>query len=94
MGAILATGNGQRATGNMGRWDHVRDALNRLPRGWCGYYSSGFYHVADRAIEALAYDHLRNFLARRHKMPARAIELSTMTAVLGELGVPGLRHCK
>jgi RNA-directed DNA polymerase len=35
-----------------------------------------------------------NFLARHHKMPARGIGRLTMTAVLGELGVPRRRHCR
>jgi RNA-directed DNA polymerase len=87
VGAILVPGN-------MGRWDEVRDALNRLLRGWCGYFSPGSHYVANRAIEAHVYDRVRNFLARRHKMPARAIGPFTMTAVFGELGVPRLRHCR
>ena len=87
VGAILIPGN-------MGRWDDVRDALNRLLRGWCGYFSPGSHYVTDRAIEAHVYDRIRNFLARRHKMPARAIGPFTMTAVFGELGVPRLRHCR
>ena len=87
VGAILVPGN-------MGRWDDVRDALNRLLRGWCGYFSPGSHYVTDRAIEAHVYDRVRNFLARRHKMPARAIGPFTMTAVFGELGVPRLRHCR
>jgi RNA-directed DNA polymerase len=87
VGAILIPGN-------MGRWDDVREALNRLLRGWCGYFSPGSHYVTDRAIKAHVYDRVRNFLARRHKMPARAIGPFTMTAVFGELGVPRLRHCR
>jgi hypothetical protein len=45
-------------------------------------------------IEAYTYDRVRNFLARRHKLPARAIGPFTMTAVFGELGVPRLRNCR
>jgi RNA-directed DNA polymerase len=80
--------------GNMGQWDEVRDALNRLLRGWCGYFSPGSHYVADRAIEAHLYDRVRNFLARRHKMPARAIGPFTMTAVFGELDMPRRRNCR
>ena len=57
--------------GNMGTWDEVRDTLNRLLRGWCGYFSPGSHYAMDRAIEAHLYDHVRNFLARRHKLPTR-----------------------
>jgi RNA-directed DNA polymerase len=87
VGAILVPGN-------MGRWSDVRDTLNRVLRGWCGYFSPGSHYVTDRAIEAHVYDRVRNFLARRHKLPARAIGPFTMTAVFGELGVPRLRHCR
>jgi RNA-directed DNA polymerase len=87
VGAILVPGN-------MGRWEDVGAQLTRLLRGWCGYFSPGSHYLTDRAIEAHIYDRVRNFLARRHKMPARAIGPFTMTAVFGELGVPRLRHCR
>ena len=87
VGAILVPGN-------MGRWEDVRAQLTRLMRGWCSDFSPGSHYVADRAIEAHIYDCVRNFLARRHKLPARAIGPFTMTAVFGELGVPRLRHCR
>jgi RNA-directed DNA polymerase len=79
--------------GNMGRWDEVRDSLNRLMRGWCGYFSPGSHYVTDRVIEAYIYDRVRNFLVRRHKIPTRTGPF-TMTAVFGQLGVPRLRHCR
>jgi RNA-directed DNA polymerase len=80
--------------GNMGRWEEVRDSLNRLLRGWCGYFSPGTHYAVDRAVEAHVYDCVRSFLARRHKMPARSIGPFTMTAVFGPLGVPRLRHLR
>jgi len=80
--------------GNMGRWDDVRAQLTRLMRGWSGYFSPGSHYVTDRVIEAHIYDRVRNFLVRRHKMPARSIGPFTMEAVFGTLGVPRLRHCR
>ena len=80
--------------GNMGRWDDVRNALNRLLRGWGGYFSPGSHYVADRAIEAHVYDCVRNFLARRAKMPARGIGSFRMEAVFGDMGVTRMRHCR
>jgi RNA-directed DNA polymerase len=38
--------------GNMEAWDEVCAALNRLLRGWCGYFSPGTHYVSDRAIES------------------------------------------
>ncbi|MDR3538685.1 MAG: group II intron reverse transcriptase/maturase [Acetobacteraceae bacterium] len=87
VGAILVPGN-------MGRWEEVRDTLNRLLRGWCGYFSPGSHYVTDRAIEAHVYDRVRNFLVRRHKMPPRSIGPFRMEAVFGELGVLRAPHCR
>jgi len=80
--------------GNKGPWDDVRRALNRLLRGWCGYFSPGTHYVTDRAIESHLYDRIRNFLVRRHKMPARSIGPFRMEAVYGDLGMPRLRHLR
>jgi RNA-directed DNA polymerase len=38
--------------GNMGRWEEVRDTLNRLLRGWGGYFSPGSHYVTDRTLAA------------------------------------------
>jgi RNA-directed DNA polymerase len=80
--------------GNKGPWDAVRGALNRLLRGWCGYFSPGTHYVTDRAIESHLYDRVRNFLVRRHKMPARSIGPFSKEAVFGDLGMPRLRHLR
>ena len=80
--------------GNMGTWDEVRDTLNRLLRGWCGYFSPGSHYTTDRAIEAHLYDHVRNFLARRHKLPTRGSRHIRMDAVFGTLGVLRPRMCR
>ncbi len=80
--------------GNKGPWGEVRGTLNRLLRGWCGYFSPGTHYVTDRVVEAHLYDRVRNFLVRRHKMPARSIGPFSMEAVFGELGVPRLRHLR
>jgi RNA-directed DNA polymerase len=87
VGAILVPGN-------MGAWDEVRGTLNRLLRGWCGYFSPGTHYTTDRVIEAHLYDRVRNFLARRHKMPSRRIGPFRMEAVFGDLGVLRPRLCR
>jgi RNA-directed DNA polymerase len=80
--------------GNMGPWEEVRDTLNRLLRGWCGYFSPGSHHATDRVIETHLYDHVRNFLVRRHKLPTRGSRQIRADAVFGTLGVPRLRMCR
>jgi len=87
LGAILVPGN-------KGPWDEVCGTLNRLLRGWCGYFSPGSHYVTDRVIEAHLYDRVRNFLVRRHKMPPRSIGPFSMEAVFGDLGMPRLRHLR
>lgn len=80
--------------GNMGSWPEVCGALNRMMRGWCGYFSPGSHYATDRVIEAHVYDRVRNFLVRRHKMPPRSIGPFRMEAVFGELGVLRPRLCR
>src|SRR5487761_2581664 len=80
--------------GNMGEWTEVRDRLNRLLRGWSGYFSPGSHYTADRAVEAHLYDRVRNFLARRHKLSTRGSRRFSMEAVFGPLGVLRLRICR
>ena len=87
LGAILVPGN-------KGPWDEVCGTLNRLLRGWCGYFSPGTHYVTDRVIEAHLYDRVRNFLVRRHKMPPRRLGPFSMEAVFGDLGMPRLRHLR
>jgi RNA-directed DNA polymerase len=87
LGAILVPGN-------KGPWDGVRGTVNRLLRGWCGYFSPGTHYVTDRAIEEHLYDRVRNFLVQRRKMPSRSIGPFSKEAVFGDLGMPRLRHCR
>ena len=82
------------APGNVGPWPEVRDQLNRLLRGWGGYFSYGSHYAADRIIEAHVYDRVRNFLVRRHKVPTHGTRRFSKEAVFGELGVLRLRHCR
>jgi len=82
------------ASGNKGPWPQVRDDLNRLLRGWGGYFSPGTHYATDKAIEAHVYDRVRNLLVRRSKMPARSIGPYRMDAVFGDLGVMRMRHCR
>ena len=80
--------------GNVGTWDEVCGSLNRLLRGWGGYFSPGTHYVTDRVIEAHLYDRVRNFLVRRHKVPTRGTRQFSMAAVFGRLGIPRLRTCR
>jgi RNA-directed DNA polymerase len=73
--------------GEHGSWPEVCLRLNRLLRGWCGYFSYGSHYAADRVIEQHVYERVRNFLARRHKTPSRGVRRFSAERVYGELGV-------
>jgi len=76
---------------NQGTWPEVRNRLNALLRGWAGYFSYGTRLTAYRAIDNHVYEHVRNFLRRRHKVPSLGTRRFTLEAVYGELGV--MRLC-
>jgi RNA-directed DNA polymerase len=80
--------------GNLGAWTDVRDRLNRLLRGWMGYFSHGTLSAAYRDVEGHVYDRVRNFHRRRHKVPTRGTREFSGTHVFGELGVLRLERPK
>jgi RNA-directed DNA polymerase len=80
--------------GNLGAWTDVRDRLNRLLRGWMGYFSHGTLSAAYRDVEGHVYDRVRNFHRRRHKVPTRGTRKFSGTHVFGELGVLRLERPK
>ncbi|HEY1412923.1 MAG TPA: reverse transcriptase domain-containing protein, partial [Rhodopila sp.] len=87
VGAILVPAN-------VGAWEEVRNTLNRLLRGWCGYFSPGSHYATDRAIEGYLYDRVRNFLARRHKLPTHGSRHIRKDAVFGSMGLLQPRMCR
>jgi RNA-directed DNA polymerase len=75
---------------NSGSWPEVRDQLNRLLRGWSGYFGHGTRQAAHRAIDAHVHTRVRHFLVRRHKLPGRGTRQFPRAVVFGELGVLSL----
>jgi RNA-directed DNA polymerase len=73
--------------GNIGAWPEVRDRLNRLLRGWAGYFGYGSRKAAYRAINDHVQDRVRHFLARRHKLGKRGTRQLTGRQIHGSLGV-------
>ena len=72
---------------HVGTWPEVRDQLNRILRGWSGYFSHGTRLAAYTAIDRHVHDRVRHFLARRHKVPGRGTQRFSRAQVFGELGV-------
>jgi RNA-directed DNA polymerase len=73
--------------GNTEPWREVRDTLNRSLRGWSNYFSYGTRRPAFRAVDRYAYERVRDFLARRHKVAGRGTRRFSCQVVYGELGL-------
>jgi RNA-directed DNA polymerase len=78
--------------GNQAPWDEVKEALNRVLRGWANYFSYGTRFMAYRAVDNYVWERARYFLRRRHKVPSRGTERYSGDVVFGELGVFRLRR--
>jgi len=77
---------------NVAPWDEVRGRLNRLLRGWSGYFDYGTRLMAYRAVDHHVYEAVRGFLTRRHKGPSRGTRQFSNEMVFGTLGVLRLRR--
>jgi RNA-directed DNA polymerase len=77
--------------GNNEPWDEVRAKLNRLLKGWSGYFDLGTCTPAYRAIDNHVMTRVQHFLVKRHKVPSRGTARFSRDTVFGELGVLSLR---
>ena len=68
---------------HVGPWPEVRDQLNRILRGWSGYFGHGTRLAAYTAIDRHVHDRVRHFLARRHKVPGRGTRQYSRAEVFG-----------
>jgi RNA-directed DNA polymerase len=72
-------------------WREVQADLNRLLRGWAGYFSYGTRRRAYGAIDRHVYDRVRHFLRRRHKVSTRGTRRFSYKTLYGELGIVKLK---
>ena len=84
LSAILQRGNNEP-------WDQVRAKLNRLLKGWSGYFDLGTCTPAYRAIDNHVMTRVQHFLVKRHKVPSRGTTRFSRDIVFGELGILSLR---
>jgi RNA-directed DNA polymerase len=77
--------------GNNDPWGEVCVKLNRLLKGWSGYFDYGTCTPAYRAIDNHVMTRVRHFLVKRHKVPSRGTRRFSRDTVFGELGVLSLR---
>jgi RNA-directed DNA polymerase len=75
---------------NKASWCEVRAELNRLLKGWSGYFNHGTRTPAYRAIDNHVMTRVQRFLVRRRKVPSRGTRRFSRNTVFGELGVLGL----
>jgi RNA-directed DNA polymerase len=77
--------------GNNDPWGDICIKLNRLLKGWAGYFDYGTCTPAYRAIDNHVMTRVQRFLAKRHRVPSRGTERFSRAIVFGELGVLSLR---
>jgi RNA-directed DNA polymerase len=78
--------------GNNGPWPEVRDTLNKSLLGWSNYFCYGTRRSAFRGVDRYAYERVRDFLARRHKLAGRGIHRFSCEVVYGERGLMRLER--
>ena len=76
----------------VGRWEEVRDRLNRVLVGWSNYFSYGTRLMAYRAVDNHVCERVRGFLRRRRKVSSRGTRRFSDQVVFGPLGVLRLRR--
>jgi len=77
--------------GNNAPWGEICAELNRVLKGWSGYFDHGTCTPAYRAIDNHVMTRVRRFLVKRHKVPSRGTTRFSRDTVFGELGVLSLR---
>ena len=68
----------------------TRQKLNRLLLGWSAYFGYGSLARGYRDVDHYVVDHVRAFLARRHKTQNRGARNFSRSAIDGELEVVSL----
>jgi RNA-directed DNA polymerase len=69
---------------NNAPWPKVRDSLNSLLAGWSNYFCYGTRRSAFRSVDRYTYERVRDFLARRHKIPGRGTRRFSFEVIYGE----------
>ena len=77
--------------GNNDPWSEVCAKLNRMLKGWSGYFDHGTCTPAYRAIDNHVMTRVQHFLVKRHMVPSRGTTRFSRDTVFGELGVLSLR---
>ena len=73
--------------GNMQPWPEVVARLNRVVRGWAGYFGTGAHARSWRRVQNHVIERVRAFLRRRHKVSTHGARVFSVDRIFGELGV-------
>lgn len=65
----------------------LRDRLNRMLKGWEGYFRYGSKRKSSRAVYGHVRTTVRNFLQRRHEVSSRGTPQFEHTTIFHDLGV-------
>jgi RNA-directed DNA polymerase len=77
--------------GNKDPWPDVCVKLNRLLKGWSGYFDYGTCTPAYRAIDNHVMKRVQRFLVNRHRVPSRGTARYSRETVFCALGLLSLR---
>jgi RNA-directed DNA polymerase len=77
--------------GNNAPWGEICVKLNRVLKGWSGYFDHGTCTPAYCAIDYHVATRVRRFLVKRHKVPSQGTRRFSYETIFGELGVVRLR---
>jgi RNA-directed DNA polymerase len=77
---------------NTGPWEEVAATVNRMLRGWSGYFRYGTLKRAYRAVDNHVFDRVRHCLRRRHKVKSSGSTLLPSGKSLGAWGIVRLRE--
>jgi RNA-directed DNA polymerase len=72
-------------------WPEICAELNRVLKGWAGYFDYGTCSAAYCAIDHHVAARVRHFLIKRHKVPSLGTRRFSDEIVFGKLGVVRLR---
>ena len=78
--------------GNMRPWPEVCQQLNRLLRGWQGYFGYGTLARVYGEVDWYVANRVRHFLRRRHKVRSRGSRQFSTGHVFGDRAVVKLRR--
>jgi len=72
---------------NIGPWEEVRDQVNRVLRGWSGYFSYGTRSLAYQSVNRYVHGAVCHFLRRRKQRPSRGTASVSADVFAGSLGI-------